>query len=56
VVFAAIQIIKQIVMYYETPAATNILADYPERIIFPTVAVCNNNKYRLAVALMNALF
>uniref|UniRef100_A0A1I7ZEP0 Amiloride-sensitive sodium channel subunit alpha n=1 Tax=Steinernema glaseri TaxID=37863 RepID=A0A1I7ZEP0_9BILA len=46
-VLALIQIYTQILMYYTTPVATNIEAEYPPEIIFPTVAICNNNQYRL---------
>uniref|UniRef100_A0A0N4ZBV4 Amiloride-sensitive sodium channel n=1 Tax=Parastrongyloides trichosuri TaxID=131310 RepID=A0A0N4ZBV4_PARTI len=47
-VFLAIfQIITQMRMYLNTPVATNIEALYPPKINFPTVAICNNNQYRL---------
>ncbi|KAK0396101.1 hypothetical protein QR680_001564 [Steinernema hermaphroditum] len=46
-VLAGIQIFTQIRMYHTTPVATNIEAEYPPEIIFPTVAICNNNQYRL---------
>ncbi|CAD6193987.1 unnamed protein product [Caenorhabditis auriculariae] len=29
------------------PVATNIEAEYPSKIAFPTVAICNNNQFRL---------
>uniref|UniRef100_A0A7E4W0Y6 Sodium channel protein Nach n=1 Tax=Panagrellus redivivus TaxID=6233 RepID=A0A7E4W0Y6_PANRE len=44
---ALYQIHNQVMMYINTPVATNIEADYPQKINFPTVAVCNNNQYRL---------
>lgn len=34
-------------MYITTPISTNIEADYPPKVAFPVVAVCNNNQYRL---------
>uniref|UniRef100_A0A0K0E1Y9 Amiloride-sensitive sodium channel subunit beta n=1 Tax=Strongyloides stercoralis TaxID=6248 RepID=A0A0K0E1Y9_STRER len=47
-VFLAIfQIVTQMKMYLNTPVATNIEALYPPKINFPTVAICNNNQYRL---------
>uniref|UniRef100_A0A0K0EY65 Degenerin-like protein (inferred by orthology to a C. elegans protein) n=1 Tax=Strongyloides venezuelensis TaxID=75913 RepID=A0A0K0EY65_STRVS len=47
-VFLAIfQIVTQMRMYLNTPVATNIEALYPPKINFPTVAICNNNQYRL---------
>uniref|UniRef100_A0A0M3JVQ8 Degenerin-like protein (inferred by orthology to a C. elegans protein) n=1 Tax=Anisakis simplex TaxID=6269 RepID=A0A0M3JVQ8_ANISI len=47
VFLAAVQIWRQIVMYIETPVATNIEAFYPEKLPFPAVAICNNNQFRL---------
>lgn len=44
---AAYQIFTQIQMYITTPISTNIEADYPAKVAFPVVAVCNNNQYRL---------
>lgn len=44
---AAYQIFTQIQMYITTPISTNIEADYPAKVAFPAVAICNNNQYRL---------
>jgi hypothetical protein len=30
-----------------TPISTNIEADYPAKVAFPVVAICNNNQYKL---------
>uniref|UniRef100_A0A915AJV3 Uncharacterized protein n=1 Tax=Parascaris univalens TaxID=6257 RepID=A0A915AJV3_PARUN len=47
VMLAGLQIWSQIRMYVTTPVATNIEAFYPEKFAFPTVAICNNNQFRL---------
>ncbi|CAB3405011.1 unnamed protein product [Caenorhabditis bovis] len=47
VVLAMIQCYSQIRLYISEPVATNIEAHYPQRIAFPTVAICNNNQFRL---------
>ncbi|VDN53148.1 unnamed protein product [Dracunculus medinensis] len=44
---ACFQIWSQIQMYVRTPVATNIEALYPKKILFPAVAICNNNQFRL---------
>uniref|UniRef100_A0A914E563 Uncharacterized protein n=1 Tax=Acrobeloides nanus TaxID=290746 RepID=A0A914E563_9BILA len=44
---ALYQIFTQLSMYITTPVATNIEADYPTKIAFPTIAICNNNQFRL---------
>ncbi|PAV76092.1 hypothetical protein WR25_22865 isoform A [Diploscapter pachys] len=46
-ILALIQIYSQIRLYYSDPVATNIQAEYPQKIAFPAVAVCNNNQFRL---------
>lgn len=45
-ILALIQIYSQIHLYYSDPVATNIQAEYPQKIAFPAVAVCNNNQFR----------
>ncbi|CAI5441106.1 unnamed protein product [Caenorhabditis angaria] len=47
VVLVLIQCSYQISLYLSEPVATNIEAEYPKKIAFPTVAVCNNNQFRL---------
>ncbi|VDM72468.1 unnamed protein product, partial [Strongylus vulgaris] len=46
VFLALIQIYYQIMLFYSGPVATNIEAQYPSAIAFPTVALCNNNQFR----------
>ncbi|KAL6735495.1 hypothetical protein Aduo_005932 [Ancylostoma duodenale] len=46
VIFALIQIHYQIMLFYSEPVATNIEMEYPSAIVFPTVAICNNNQIR----------
>ncbi|CAJ0931881.1 unnamed protein product, partial [Mesorhabditis belari] len=47
VILALYQIYSQVRLFMENPVATNIDAEYPAQIAFPTVAICNNNQYRL---------
>ncbi|KHJ84209.1 hypothetical protein OESDEN_08649 [Oesophagostomum dentatum] len=46
VILALIQIYYQLMLFYSEPVATNIEAEYPSTIVFPTVALCNNNQFR----------
>ncbi|KAJ1368297.1 hypothetical protein KIN20_029402 [Parelaphostrongylus tenuis] len=47
VVLALIQIYSQIKLFHSAPVATNIDAQYASAITFPTIAICNNNQFRL---------
>ncbi|KAK6736509.1 hypothetical protein RB195_019286 [Necator americanus] len=47
VILALVQIYFQLALFYSEPVATNIQAEYPSSIAFPTVAICNNNQFRL---------
>ncbi|KJH44446.1 Amiloride-sensitive sodium channel [Dictyocaulus viviparus] len=47
VILALIQIYYQIKLFYSAPIATNIDAQYASTITFPTIAICNNNQFRL---------
>ncbi|KAE9551382.1 hypothetical protein FO519_005413, partial [Halicephalobus sp. NKZ332] len=44
---ACYQIFNQFLMYTTTPVSTNIEAEYPVQINLPTIAICNNNQFRL---------
>ncbi|CAJ0580189.1 unnamed protein product, partial [Mesorhabditis spiculigera] len=41
------QIQSQLADFLEYPVVTNIEAEYPEKIFFPAIAICNNNQYSL---------
>ena len=41
------QIGTQVAMFYLTPIVTNVDSDSPTSMEFPTVAICNNNPFRL---------
>ncbi|CAP23898.1 Protein CBG02656 [Caenorhabditis briggsae] len=47
VILVLVQCYSQIKLYISEPVATNIEAEYPSKISFPTVAICNNNQFRL---------
>ncbi|CAI4223169.1 unnamed protein product [Auanema sp. JU1783] len=47
ILLALIQIWSQLQLYFKYPVATNIEAEYPRTIPFPSVAICNNNRFRL---------
>ncbi|CAL2032429.1 unnamed protein product [Caenorhabditis brenneri] len=47
VILVLVQCYSQIKLYISEPVATNIEAEYPSKIPFPTVAICNNNQFRL---------
>uniref|UniRef100_A0A8R1EJM3 Amiloride-sensitive sodium channel n=2 Tax=Caenorhabditis japonica TaxID=281687 RepID=A0A8R1EJM3_CAEJA len=47
VLLALVQIYAQVKLYMKAPISTNIEAQYPSKIPFPTVAICNNNQFRL---------
>ncbi|CAJ0945115.1 unnamed protein product, partial [Mesorhabditis belari] len=42
------QIWTQIARYMEHPISTNVDVQYPEKITFPGIALCNNNQFRLS--------
>lgn len=46
VILVLVQCYSQIKLYISEPVATNIEAEYPSKISFPTVAICNNNQFR----------
>ncbi|RCN28189.1 hypothetical protein ANCCAN_26072 [Ancylostoma caninum] len=46
IIFALIQIRYQIMLFYSEPVTTNIEIEYPSAIVFPAVAICNNNQIR----------
>ncbi|CAJ0914719.1 unnamed protein product, partial [Mesorhabditis belari] len=40
------QITTQVSRYASSPVSTNVEVEYPEQIIFPVIALCNNNQFR----------